>query len=262
LLSELLRAVLLANCDYGTERYQVEKAIKNSAEWIAFLKQLTKYDRRKSPPPAPPIVPVSREKLSPENERFLKRGFEQGWKIPYAGPVQYAPPPSISSRAPEQRKGEIPASSPSNGTNFGGTSRSKRAGKNVTANPMELGKGGVTFVRHGEHTVAKGSTQTPRHLHKSYPILCEELTKVSAIVKAANGSSLTGKELRNEFRSSALGKIADQDDWDRWALDFSQTNQNCGTPKGVALVFLERKTKLARGTIKSYLSRARKPTKR
>lgn len=143
-------------------------------------------------------------------------------------------------------------------------SRSRRVAK-TTPQPVELGKGGIRFVRQGEYTVAlpcgtsrdafDGSTVSA--LRVSYDILCEELPKVYSIVKT-KGGEIGGAELRKQFRRSQLTGVADEHDWNDWAENFSPKNAQRGRPKGAALTFLERKTTLDRGTIKSYLSKSKK----
>jgi hypothetical protein len=87
------------------------------------------------------------------------------------------------------------------------------------------------------------------------------LSKVYSIVKAGGGK-ITGADLRKQFRRSPFAGAADDHDWNNWADDFSPNNPQRGRPKGAALTFLERKTALNRGTIKSYLSRSKKHPKR
>jgi hypothetical protein len=124
---------------------------------------------------------------------------------------------------------------------------------------VKLGKGGITLVQIGDGTVAE--TKTPRELLISYKVLCKELTKVHAVVKAAQGP-IEGQDLKKRFPSSPLAYAADQNDWKNWAEAFSTNNSDRGKPKGVALVFLEQKTGLDRSTISSYLSRAKNGNKR
>ena len=142
-------------------------------------------------------------------------------------------------------------------------------GAQVISQAVELGQGGVKFMRQGEFTVAlpcgtgagifESSTITA--VRVSYDILSVELLKVYSIVKAKRGEMDSAK-LRKQFRSSPLAGVADGYDWNDWAEGFSPKNSQRGRPKGAALTFLERKMGLERGTIKSYLSRSKKPPPR
>jgi hypothetical protein len=118
---------------------------------------------------------------------------------------------------------------------------------------VELGKGGVRFVRQGECTVAlpcgpRGEmleSSTVSAVKVSYDILSVELPKVYSIVKGKRGK-ISGAELRMQFRRSPLAGVADEQDWNDWAEGFSPTNPKRGRPKGAALTFLERKMALNR----------------
>jgi hypothetical protein len=143
-------------------------------------------------------------------------------------------------------------------------SRSQR-GAQAISQAVELGQGGVRFVRQGKFTVALPcgiggeifDNSTITAVGVSYDILSVELVKVYSIVKAKRGD-IDGTELRKQFRRSPLAGVADGHDWDDWAEGFSPKNSQRGRPKGAALTFLERKMALERGTIKSYLSRSKK----
>jgi hypothetical protein len=95
----------------------------------------------------------------------------------------------------------------------------------------------------------------------SYDVVSVELSKVSSIVKR-KGGAMTGAELRKQFRHSPLAGVADHDDWESWAEDFSPKNCHRGRSKGAALTFFERKMELKRGTIKSYLSQSKKASEK
>lgn len=129
----------------------------------------------------------------------------------------------------------------------------------------QLGQGGVKFARRENgNTYAlpcgpDNSTITATQI--SYSILDAELSQFYSHVKARGGHT-SGAELRERFQDSPLTPVADESDWQAWAEGFSPKNPNRGRPKSAALTFLERKMSLDRGTIKSYLSRAKKVTKR
>jgi hypothetical protein len=141
---------------------------------------------------------------------------------------------------------------------FGGQQARRRAPQ-----PIELGQGGVRFVRQGDRTVALPcekdgemlGTQTAVTI--SYKIASTELSLVRSFVNQGRGKT-NGPELLRQFADSPLARVADQGDWDDWAKDFCPTNRQRGRPKGVALTFLERKMGLDRTTIKGYLSRSKK----
>jgi hypothetical protein len=131
---------------------------------------------------------------------------------------------------------------------------------------VELGRGGLRFVRRGAFTLAErcdgiGDNGTTTAIGISYAILSAELPKVYALVKS-KGGSVTASELRKQFRSSPLSDVADSRDWEGWTNDFSPKNRDRGRPKGAALTFLERKLSLERNTIKTYLSKANNPSKK
>jgi hypothetical protein len=129
------------------------------------------------------------------------------------------------------------------------------------AAPVELGQGGVKFARRvNGRTYAlpcspENSTVTATEI--SYAILCIELPQFCAYVKASGGQ-ISGAELYEQFQDSPLAYVSDETDWDGWVESFSPENSQRGRPKGAALTFLERKMSIDRGTIKSYLSRAKK----
>jgi len=121
-------------------------------------------------------------------------------------------------------------------------------------------------VRCGAYTVAEecngtGDNGTVTAVRISFNVLSSELPKVYALVKSTSGS-ITGSELRKQFRSSPLFDVTDSRDWEGWANDFSPKNRDRGRPKGAALTFLERKMTVGRNTIKTYLSKAKKPSKK
>jgi hypothetical protein len=63
-------------------------------------------------------APVSRpEKLPAAVEADFKKGLEQGWEIPYAGPAQYAPPPSIIPATEQGQDSDAGARSATSSTN-------------------------------------------------------------------------------------------------------------------------------------------------
>jgi hypothetical protein len=133
------------------------------------------------------------------------------------------------------------------------------------SHPVELGQGGVRFVREGVKTVALPCGNTPENntvsaVRVSYDILAVELTKVYTIVKGQRGR-ITGAQLRRQFPLSPLQGVADQEDWNTWADGFSPDNSVRGRPKNAALTFLERKMALERPSLKSYLSRAKESSK-
>jgi hypothetical protein len=132
-----------------------------------------------------------------------------------------------------------------------------------TPQPIELGSGGVRFVRQGDRTVALPCEKEGEMLGTvtavtiSYQIASKELSLVRSFVNQGGGK-IKGPELLRQFAHSPLARAADQGDWDDWAKGFSPTNRERGRPKGVALTFLERKMGLTRETIKGYLSRSKK----
>jgi hypothetical protein len=133
------------------------------------------------------------------------------------------------------------------------------------SHPVQLGQGGIRFVRDGKRTFALPCGDIPENdtvsaVKISYDILAVELSKVYTIVKE-RGGRITGAELGKQFSQSPLRGVADQGDWDSWAEGFSPENPQRGRPKGASLTFLERKMPLDRATIKSYLSRAKKSSK-
>src|ERR1700681_3963938 len=78
--------------------------------------------------------------------------------------------------------------------------------------PVELGQGGIKFVRDGERTFALPCGDVPENdtmsaVRVSYDILAVELSKVRVIVRRGK---ITGRELRKQFSQSTLQAVADQ----------------------------------------------------
>jgi len=110
----------------------------------------------------------------------------------------------------------------------------------------------VIFVRRKGKTGADLNF-TDNALLNTYESLSGILGEVRASVIAKN-DKLSIKELKNRFGQTDLGKAADDKDWTNWIEDFAERTR----PKAAALVFLEKKTGLERGTIKKRCSKARK----
>jgi hypothetical protein len=132
------------------------------------------------------------------------------------------------------------------------------------AAPVELGQGGVKFVRRENGKTCAlpcgADNNTVSAVLVSYDMLSIELPQIYSRVKETRGQ-LDGRELREQFQDSPLVAVTDEDDWNDWAQGFSPQNPQRGRPKSAALTFLERKMALDRGTIKSYLSRSKKASK-
>jgi hypothetical protein len=132
--------------------------------------------------------------------------------------------------------------------------------------PVELGQGGVKFVRRQNgQTYAlpcgdASASNTVSAVWNSYNILSVELPQIYSRVKETGGQ-IEGTELREQFQDSPLVAVTDEDDWNDWAQGFSPQNPQKGRPKSAALTFLEKKMSLDRATIKSYLSLAKRPSK-
>ncbi len=130
--------------------------------------------------------------------------------------------------------------------------------------PIELGQGGVKFVRreNGQtYALPCGvDNNTVSAVLVSYDILSVELPQIYSRVKETGGQ-IEATELRKQFQDSPLVAVTDEDDWNDWCQGFSPQNPQRGRPKSAALTFLERKMSLDRATIKSYLSLAKRASK-
>jgi len=111
----------------------------------------------------------------------------------------------------------------------------------------------LIFVRRKGETIA-GPNFTHNALLNTYGSLSSALGQVRALVIAKNGK-LSTKDLKNKFGRTELGKAADEEDWTTWIEIFAHPRTSS---KAAALVFLEKKTGLKRGTIKKRCSIARK----
>lgn len=132
------------------------------------------------------------------------------------------------------------------GTNPGARQRKNGASRN-RANK-------ILFVRDSDGTTVANPPYSGRALLNSFEALWRSLDRVRTMVINGKGT-LSASDVREKFRATELEGAAGTDDWQRWIEDFADRKV---TAKGVALVFLETKTGLKRGSIKTLISRARR----
>jgi len=126
-----------------------------------------------------------------------------------------------------------------------GKKKNGRQTRRRAPQPVELGEGGVKFVRQGEYTVAlecqntlgSSDNSTMSGVNATLKFLTGELFKVSSMVRT-HGGKISGAELQKQFRSSPLADAADPQDWEIWAETFSPEYAQRGRPRGAALTFL------------------------
>lgn len=129
--------------------------------------------------------------------------------------------------------------------------------KAIPKSPHELEK--VTFrkLKRGETVAEKPFTDSA--LLNTYESFSRTLAEMRAFIKsrARDGMALHEK-LKDNFGTTELGRAATDESWMMWVDDFLKQN---ATARSVALVFLEDKTGLKRGTLKVRFSAARNKQK-
>ena len=118
---------------------------------------------------------------------------------------------------------------------------------------------GVRFKRNQDgSTSADVCNNTPTQVTVTYIGAASELHQVRTFVVAARkrGSLPTVPDVRSHLSGTHLVEIADDRDLAEWIEVFS--DRHPPRAKGVALVFLEKKTGLERKTLKTYFSRDKK----
>jgi hypothetical protein len=123
-------------------------------------------------------------------------------------------------------------------------------------------RGGVAFKWKADGcTVAEVCNNTASQVTVTYFGLARELHQVRTFVVAAKkrGSVPTVNDLRRHLRATPLFEIADDQDLTEWIEIFLEKRPR--GPKAVALVFLEKKTGLLRGALKTYFSKTAKAKK-
>jgi hypothetical protein len=117
----------------------------------------------------------------------------------------------------------------------------------------------VTFrkLKRGETVAEKPFTDSA--LLNAYESFSRTLAEIRAFIKArARDGTALHENLKDNFGRTELGRAATDENWMTWVDDFLKQN---GTAGNVALVFLEEKTGLKRGTLKVRFSAARNKQK-
>jgi hypothetical protein len=117
----------------------------------------------------------------------------------------------------------------------------------------------VTFrkLKRGETVAEKPFTDSA--LLNTYESFSRTLAEMRAFIKArARDGMALHEKLKDNFGRTELGRAATEESWMTWVDDFLKQN---ATARNVALVFLEHKTGLKRGTLKVRFSAARKKQK-
>jgi hypothetical protein len=117
----------------------------------------------------------------------------------------------------------------------------------------------VTFrkLKGGETVAEKPFTDSA--LLNTYESFSRTLAEMRAFIKArARDGMALHEKLKDNFGRTDLGRAATDENWMKWVDDFLKENATAGN---VALVFLEEKTGLKRGTLKVRFSAARNKRK-
>jgi hypothetical protein len=112
----------------------------------------------------------------------------------------------------------------------------------------------LSFVRHHDGTTAVIPPFSNRALLNSYEAFWPLLDQIRVLLTNKT-RSLSSSDFQERFAATELGEGADINDYERWMEDFGAPGV---TAKGVALVFLERKTGRPRASLKTLMNRARK----
>jgi hypothetical protein len=116
----------------------------------------------------------------------------------------------------------------------------------------------VSFKRHPDGTTAVIPPFSNRALLNSYEAFWPLLDQIRVLLTNKTRSRRSSNDFQERFAATELGEGADINDYEQWMKDFGARGV---TAKGVALVFLERKTGRSRASIKTLMNRARNERK-
>lgn len=117
----------------------------------------------------------------------------------------------------------------------------------------------LTFTRTKNGAIIAEQPFSDEALLNTYEATWPALTNVRAVVLQKNGK-ITPSELKNQFRSTILYRLADDQDWQNFVEIFAEAKKATDAPtKGTAYALLEKKTGMLRSSIRSTCSRARNP---
>jgi tRNA C32,U32 (ribose-2'-O)-methylase TrmJ len=123
---------------------------------------------------------------------------------------------------------------------------------------MNLEKLTFRKLKRGETVAERPFTDSA--LLNTYESFSRTLAEIRTFIKArARDGTALHEKLKDNFGRTELGRAATDENWMTWVGDFLKENATAGN---VALVFLEEKTGLKRGTLKVRFSAARNKRKR
>jgi hypothetical protein len=111
----------------------------------------------------------------------------------------------------------------------------------------------ISFTRRNNKMFAE-SDWTDQQLCQTFEALWKLLKQVRTATLNSKGK-ISGKQLRDMFKSTPLGKAVDDDNWNNWSEVFASDPK--ATPKNIAKVFLRDTTGLQISTLETKISTAR-----